>query len=190
MKILLAFICLTVTYGVYANPYNGEISTIENGVEVKKTYKQILMSTNVTGLSKKAKAVHLRTLAVYKEPSSEAHKKLFISTFPKNFSSFMAIFQPKDFGQLYDGFIYIELLRKLSDEYPELGVEVLLGLAGNACLTADAPNYLRHTLELFRSNHQAIYKSHFTKLSKEKLKNIRKFMSASLHSGGAGICNF
>jgi len=103
---------------------------------------------------------------------------------------FIEIFHPKRFDQLYDGFIYINLLDKLADEYPDVVGEIYLKLASEACLDADAPNYLRHNLIAFENKHARLYKKYYETLTPEKRNNVENFKRASLHDGGKGVCNF
>jgi hypothetical protein len=102
----------------------------------------------------------------------------------------MTIFQPKSFGELYDGFIYIHLVDSLANEYPEEVGSIYLKLASEACLDADAPNYLRHNLVAFESRYPKIYKKYYKNLTSDKQYNVELFKRASIHNGGEGVCNF
>ena len=190
MKTILAVTLFIFSSGANASQYDGTLSMFENGINVKKTYHQILKETNINDLSVASVTLHKSALAVFSNPDSAENKKSFLSNFPQSFSLFTKIFNPKDFGQLYDGFIYINLFQKLSNEYPVISVSIYLSLAGEACLTADAPNYLRNALLSFHNDHPDIYKENYSKLSLRKQKNIRQFRLASLHEGGNGTCNF
>jgi hypothetical protein len=162
----------------------------ENGKEVTKTYHQMLREKSLEGLSPLSKQVHERALEVFDNPNSADAKKLYLASFPKSFKSFMEIFQPKSFGELYDGFIYMHLVDSLVSEYPEAVGEIYLKLAGEGCLDADAPNYLRHNLVAFESRYPEIYKKYYKNLRSDQRLNVEIFKKASIHNGGKGVCNF
>lgn len=190
MRLVITLILLMHTVPALANPYDGRMSMFENGKEVSKSYHQMLQETTEEGLSPLAKIIHRRVIAIFDDPNSSESKKLYLASFPRSFKSFIEIFHPKGFDQLYDGFIYIHLLGKLADEYPDLVGEIYLKLAGEACLDADAPNYLRHNLIVFESKHARLYKQFYETLSPEKRNNVEVFKRASLHDGGEGVCDF
>ncbi|PKN19965.1 MAG: hypothetical protein CVU71_06270 [Deltaproteobacteria bacterium HGW-Deltaproteobacteria-6] len=127
---------------------------------------------------------------IFDNPNSSELKKLYLAGFPRSFESFIKIIHPKKFDQLYDGFIYINLADKLADEYPDVVGGIYLKLASEACLDADAPNYLRQNLIDFERKHARLYKQYYETLTPEKQSNVENFKRASLHDGGKGMCNF
>ena len=181
---------LLISGSVFANPYDGQLSMSENGKEVTKTYHQMLQEKSLDGLSPLSKLIHERALEVFDNPNSSGAKTLFLASFPRSFKSFLEIFHPKSFGELYDGFIYIHLVDSLTGEYPDTVGDIYLNLASEACLDADAPNYLRHNLVAFENRYSDIYKKYYKSLTPEQQHNIELFKSASIHNGGEGVCNF
>ncbi len=190
MKGIFIIWLLFVSSKSLANPYDGRMSTFENGKEVTKSYHQILQEQSINGLSPLSKLIHVRALEVFDNPNSADVKKRYLAVFPKSFKTFMETFQPQSFDQLYDGFIYINLVDSLASEYPEEVGGIYLSLGSEACLDADAPNYLRHNLVAFESHHSDIYKNNYNSLTKAQQHNVEQFKSASIHSGGQGVCNF
>jgi hypothetical protein len=160
----------------------------ENGKKVTKTYQQLLREESLEGLSPLSKLVHEQALEVFNQPNSSEFKKLYLASFPKSFTDFLEIFHPKKFDQLYDGHIYIHLVDSLASEYPDLAGDIYLKLASEACLDADAPNYLRHSLVAFEQQYPYVYKKYYVGLNPEQQRNIELFKSASLHDGGDGVC--
>lgn len=190
MRCSFIIFLLLVSGVAFANPYDGRMSMFENGKEVTKTYHQMLREKSLDGLSLLSKQVHERALEVFDKPNSADAKKRYLVSFPRSFKSFMEIFQPKSFGELYDGFIYIHLVDSLASEYPETVGSIYLELASEACLEADAPNYLRHNLVAFESRYPEIYKKYYKNLTSGQQHNIELFKKASIHNGGEGVCNF
>lgn len=197
MRIFLTIMLFVFPIVAFAAPFDGEFSvfdgefyTFENGQQVKKTFHQKLLERDLGDLSPTSLRIHKSALAVFNDPNSDKHKKAFLNSFPRSFDLFVEIFHPEGFGQLYDGFIYIHLLHELSKEFPNISGEIILSLASEACLDADAPNYLRFTLKSFYKSHPNIYKQYHEKLSQVQKVNIEKFLSASLHDAGEGTCSF
>ena len=190
MRKIFTVIALALSFTSSANPYDGEFFTFENGESVKKTLHQRLQETDLETLSSDSLQIHNSALAVYDDPYSEERKQDYLNVFPKTFGQFVSVFHTKEFDQLYDGYIYINLLKILSNEYPVESSEIILSLASEACLDADAPNYLRDALEKFIQSHPDIYNEQFDRLSIEHRENIERFKMASIHDGGEGTCDF
>lgn len=186
----LAILLLLVSGPLLANPYDGQVTVFENGKKAVKTYHQLLREKSPEGLSPFSKLVHERALEVFNDPISSELKKRYLAGFPRSFAAFLDIFHPKALDQLYDGYIYIHLVDSLASEYPESVGEIYLRLSSEACLDADAPNYLRHNLAAFEQRHPFVYKNYYMKLNPEQQLNIELFKGASLHDGGKGVCNF
>ena len=190
MRHRLIIFLLLISGAAFANPYDGQVSMFDNGKEVTKTYHQMLREKSLEGLSPLSKQVHELALEVFDNPNSADAKKRYFESFPRSFRSFMDIFQPNSFGELYDGYIYIHLIDSLASEYPETVGSIYLKLASKACLDADAPNYLRHNLVAFEGRYPEVYKKYYNNLTSDQQHNVELFEKASMHNRGKGICNF
>ncbi|QKG54018.1 hypothetical protein [Hymenobacter sp. BRD67] len=96
-----------------------------------------------------AQRVEKAYLAWKTNPTSSVRQQAFIAAFPTTAKAFTAIFDPKDFGQLYDGHEYIEVLGQVGVKYPSpvlrRGIAICKTIAG----ISDAPSYIRHvTIQL------------------------------------------
>jgi len=169
----------------YGNSYEGEMTNNEHGT---RTFSQILIEMPLTGLSKESLEGNKKAVMVYKNHTSGVLKKEYINIFPSKFSAFISIFQPNDYGQLYDGYIYINLFNQLSLEFPDLAAPKYLSLASEACFDADAPNYLREGLRKFKELQQ--YSREFSKLKNPQKQNVNLFLNASCHphDNDSGFC--
>lgn len=190
MRHRLIIFLLLISGAAFANPYDGQVSMFDNGKEVTKTYHQMLREKSLEGLSPLSKQVHELALEVFDNPKSADAKKRYFESFPRSFGSFMDIFQPNSFGELYDGYIYIHLIDSLASEYPETVGSIYLKLASKACLDADAPSYLRHNLVTFEGRHPEVYKKYYNSLTSDQQYNVELFEKAAIHNGGKGVCNF
>lgn len=190
MKLGFAISLLMFSVSLLAHPYDGQMSMFENGKEVTKTYHQILRETPAEGLSPSSRVIHERALDLFNNPELNRLKEQYLASFPRSFVLFLEIFMPKKFDQLYDGYIHIHLVNALAAESPDVVGDIYLKLASEACLTADAPNYLRHKLVAFEKQYPDSYKKHYDSLTDIQRGNVDMFKSASLHSGGSGVCDF
>lgn len=150
----------------------------------------MLREKSLEGLTPMSKLIHELALDVFDNPNATDAKELYLASFPRSFKSFLEIFHPKSFEELYDGFVYLHLVDSLSSEYPDTAGDIYLKLASEACLDADAPNYLRHNLVAFERHYQKIYKKNYKSLTSEQQRNVESFKKASIHNGGEGVCNF
>jgi len=190
MKILLAILFIISLSEANSNPYDDVQYKLEKGVEIRETYSQILSLKSLQDLSEVSIEMHNKALNVYLNPASEKYKKEYLNIFPKKFSIFLKVFHPKDFKQLYDGHIHIELFNKLAKEYPDLAASTYISLASEACFDADAPNYFREGLNSFKNKNSYLYGQKYNLLSKEKQENIEFFLNASFHNHDSidGFC--
>jgi hypothetical protein len=94
-------------------------------------------------LSPKAQSLKQALEALQANPDNVNVQKRYLEKFPKDFASFMKLFAPTDFSQLYDGAEYIFILRELIPNHPIAVGEMLVGLGKDARWDADAPSYLQ-----------------------------------------------
>ncbi|WP_416768232.1 hypothetical protein ACM66T_07510 [Sulfurimonas sp. ST-25] len=186
---ILSFLVL-VSMNLWANPYEGFHWTFIDGKSTKVKYSTVVLETDTRRLIPVAKALHKAAVDIYSGEPSQTQEESYLAAFPKKFKVFLDVLHPKGLDQLYDGHIYIHILSKLSEKYPERVGEIFLSLSSEACLDADAPNHLRHELELFHKNHSRIYDDLYSKLSKKEKANLHLFLNASLHDMGAGTCRY
>jgi hypothetical protein len=155
-----------------------------------RNYSNIIRDTDVQKLNEYSKKLHLEALNIISGKLTKEDKLRYIQAFPHEFDVFLSIFHPSDFGQLYDGHIYIGALSKMTPEFTDEIGEILFKLSSKACLDADAPNYLRRELELFEKGHPLVYKQLYESTDLSGRSNIEIFKAASLHEMGAGTCSF
>ena len=160
------------------NRYDDYLWHFVNSKEAKTTYYKLLLETETKNLSDISKQQHRNALGVYEDPDDEKRKHKFIDEFPKDFRTFLSIFRRNDFGALYDNsHIYLDLLKHLSDEYPNKVIYLLLGLSRDAKWDADAPNYLQDILTEYIINHFDLFIAPFKKLPIKDQKNISVFLA-------------
>ena len=172
MKKALITILLTLSATVYGSSFSIQ------GIDTSK-------------LNNESQAIHIAALELINNPDSIYTKKAYLAVFPSSFTIFLNIFHPKDFGQLYDGFSYIQLFKNAAAKHPEIAVDKYLSLASEACFDADAPNHFREALKSFIKEHNSIYTKNYKLLTKEQQANIERFLKASFHPHGnaEGFCN-
>ena len=186
IKLLCNSLLVLISLELNANPY--ESSHWMGDFEIK--YSSEVFRTDPQNLIPAAKLLHKAATEIYLGDPTENLEVNYLAAFPRDFKTFLDVFHRLKNRQLNDGHIYMHILSKMSKKYPEEVGGILFSLSSEACLDADAPNYLRHELEEFNKNYSNLYASFYEKLNWVQKDNIKLFLNASLHDMGDGTCTF
>jgi hypothetical protein len=111
-------------------------------------------------------------------PTSKEFQINYIISFPKNWNTFLSVFQPEDFSQLYNNYTkYIGVLDSLIQFYPEQIGKILINLASEAKWEADATGEIQHLLARFASNDPETFSKILKLHSKTQIDNAIEFLA-------------
>nr|WP_086939157.1 hypothetical protein [Thaumasiovibrio occultus] len=166
-------------------PFSGTTWMMVEGVETDVYASMQVRSTDVSTLNNAAKQVHAAALNLVEGNLEQRDVIQYIDAFPQDFATFASVFHSGE--QLSDGHHYIMALGEYAMYYPEDAGKVLVNLAADACMDADAPNYLRMNLRYFIEKHFELYGRYYSQLTPAQRDNVELFLHADLH-GGPGSC--
>lgn len=113
-----------------------------------------------------------------KDSSSTKKQLEFIDAFPQDWSTFLKVFHPDDFDELYSfSYYYINKLQQLAGKHQNRIGKLLIGLARNAHWDADAPGYLQKTLANYCVNHTDKFIELLKNEDDRNIKNIITFLA-------------
>ena len=173
-----------------SNPFDGSRWAFVEEESREEQYSEVVQNIDIKLLNEVSRKLHFEAMNIISGKLTNEDKLRYIQAFPHEFEVFLSIFHPADFGQLYDGHIYIDALSKMTPEFTDEIGEILIKLSSRACLDADAPSYLRYELERFEKENSSIYKKLYGNTDSSGRNNIEIFKAASLHDMGAGTCSF
>ena len=111
-----------------------------------------------------------KAFAELKKDSTYSKQILFIESFPQDWNTFLKVFHPENFGELYDSsYYYLNKLYELASVNSDKVGELLIKLAKDAEWDADAPGYLQSILADYAAKNT---KKFVSLLSHEKNNNI------------------
>lgn len=128
-------------------------------------------------LSPQAQLLKEALQALQANPNDTRVQKQYLERFPKDFESFMRLFAPKDFSELYDGAEYIFALRTLIPSHPLVVGEILVGLGKDAHWEADAPNYLQMVTAQFAVSETSTFAKILRRCSAEDVSTLIRFLA-------------
>ena len=109
-------------------------------------FASLLATSGATaaGLSADSTRLVAAHAALAKDPSSKDTQRTYIDSFPSTGSSFLAVFMPADFGQLYStADTYVSELGRIGERFPDLVFTKSLRIAHSLKWDADAVNFLQ-----------------------------------------------
>ncbi len=102
LYITICIVCSILLLGKEgnSNPYEGYFRHFIDGKEVRSSYSNALESKSINGLSEIALDIHLKALSVYKNPTNETAKIVYLKLFPTDFDLFLEVFHSPNSDQL------------------------------------------------------------------------------------------
>ena len=138
-------------------------------------------SVSAAELSDPAQRVKNAYAALVKAPSERNVQLAYLAAFPADFATFLAVFMPKDFKQLYDGHDYVFALSDIGNVLPEQTFAKILKIESTAKWQADAPNYLQHVSIKLALQHPRQFVSGLGRLSPSEQNGVIEFLVDGPH---------
>ncbi len=92
------------------------------------------------------------------DPASEANQADYVAAFPSNTKTFLDVFSPKQFDQLYENsHKYMEALEQCGKLFPEVVVDKCINIGKHLVWDADAVGYLQKLSVRLASNNPRIF---------------------------------
>lgn len=134
---------------------------------------------NPKPLIPEAAKVEKAYMAMKNHPGNSLYEKQFILAFPRNWKTFLDVYQPPDFSQLYEESAdqICFTMPALSDKYPERVGSLLVGLSKDGHYDSDAPACLQDVTAKFAAKHTSLFVRLFRQLSSSEQKNLVKFLA-------------
>jgi hypothetical protein len=121
-------------------------------------FTSVVDLTYAQQLSSKAKQIISAFAQLKKHPDSKEDQLNYIKIFPENSTEFLQIFDPSDFGQLYDdSYQYIEAFVKLGKYYPIAIIKRSITIGKSLVWQADATGQIQQEIVLMGNTHPAIF---------------------------------
>lgn len=178
-RLLIFFLVISCisAFGVEKKPIN-KFDDIALGPQGVHTYSEELSSTDTSKLSQVSLKQYDNAVRLFSDPDNYEYKIAYLEGYPRKFVEFKQVFQPDDFGQLYDtSDIYLKILSVLCEELPERCGPIIVGLGKDAQYEADATGYLQMILNKFVLEKTDIFLDLFEKLSGKERDNLAYFMA-------------
>ena len=121
-------------------------------------------------------------------PEDKQTQLNYLAAFPKDFADFLALFHHQELSPLADGHQQILLYQQVILAQPQAGVAGLLQLCSQACIDADAPNYLQQTLQQFIAQQPLLYQQQLQRLTPAQRQHIAAFAKATLSADNPLAC--
>lgn len=142
--------------------------------------------TDSKSLIPAAKKIAQAYAMLEKHPGDSLYQVQYLLDFPHNWKTFLEIYNPPDFSQLYDAIPeHFFVFETLSKKHPELvGIDLItLGKQANypPLYNPDAIDVLRHTIATFAANHTSLFVKLFRQLSSIE-KNRLTFLLADVEN--------
>lgn len=126
-------------------------------------------------LSPRARDLTQSLAALRANPADSQEQERYLKIFPHDYKEFLNLFDLD--RELYDGHDFIEALSLTGkDHATELG-KLLVGLAEDAHLDADAPNYLQHVTAVYAGQHAKTFAELFSHLRPQKQNQLISFLA-------------
>lgn len=128
-------------------------------------------------LSPASKRVRTAYLTWKKHPTSAVQQQAFIEAFPATADVFTAVFNPKDFRQLYDGHEHIFALEQIGDEYPSRVLRRCIAIGKDVEGISDAPAYIHETIVKLTLTHPQLFAHEVTRLAATERRELFHFLA-------------
>jgi len=127
----------------------------------------------------------LRVKNAYEEfvqnPEDKSIQLAYLDAFPSDFVTFMAVFMPRGFGQLYDGHEYVEAIYEIGQDLPTPTMQKILKVAVSGKWDADAPNYLQGTIIGLAKLNPEVFAKEFSVLTEVEQTEVIHFLVDGPH---------
>lgn len=132
-------------------------------------------------LSASARKVKTAYDAFTELPSERNVQIAYLEAFPNDFETFLAVFMPKDYKQLYDGQEYVYALFDIGKVLPEQTLKLMMQIETTGKWDADAPNYLQHITINLGKMYPKEFVDSLTELSSLDQKGVINFLVDGPH---------
>ncbi|MBS1524029.1 MAG: hypothetical protein JST19_00180 [Bacteroidetes bacterium] len=128
-------------------------------------------------LSTKSKQVKSAYIQLKEHPDSKTYQLNYINIFPKDTTQFLSVFNPPGYGQLSDGFDYIEGFFRLAKYHPVAVISKAVDIGKDLKWDADAVNYLQHGIVELGNKFTRLFIQKVNSLSPKEQSNLITFLA-------------
>lgn len=137
----------------------------------------IIFTASAQKLSIRSKEIKAAFERLNNHPDSKKDQLYYLDTFPDNQQDFIAVFNPSDYGQLYDGHDYINAFLKLDQYYPARVISKAINIGKGLTWDADAINYLQSGIVDLCNRHIKIFIRKLKSLSPKEQSHFITFLA-------------
>ena len=110
------------------------------------------------------------------DTSNKTLQKSYVDAFPSNTKTFLNVFQPKNFGQLYEeSYKYLQLFEKCATLYPQEVVSKCVNIGKNLVWDADAVGQIQQISIILSVEYPDIFINEYKTLSIEGQNGLVNF---------------